>query len=105
MRFHATNYTISIALLMAATVFVAGVRFRKPLENNWPLFYWIFVTVLSLRFPEQTFEAGWVLTGLAAGLLLRFEFIGGWVTVLIKVIELAVWGFILYHGLIIVMTS
>ena len=43
MSFTATNYTVSLVFLMALTIFMAGVRLRKPVENNWPFLYWVLV--------------------------------------------------------------
>jgi hypothetical protein len=101
MSFHATNYTVSVVLLMALTLFIAGVRMRKPLESNWPLLYWVLMTFLIFRYPDDAVDPRFVLVGLAAGLLLRFEFMGSIVANLLKVVELFVWGYILYKGLII----
>jgi hypothetical protein len=105
MSFHATNYTVSIALLMALTVFTAGVRMRKPLENNWPFLYWIFVTVISFRYPDETFDPRIIMIGLAAGLLLRFEFLNPAVGNLLKLVEVCVWAYIMYMGFVIVTTT
>ena len=104
MRFHATNYTVSILLLMCVTFFIAQLRWRKSLENNWPMFYWAFVALLSLKYPEETFDPQIVLAGLAVGALLRLEFIGGWVTKLLKVVELGFFGYIVYMCLLIMAT-
>jgi hypothetical protein len=104
MSFHATNYTVSIVLLMAATIFMIGVRLQKPLENNWPLLYWILLTLICFRYPDDTFDPRVVMAGLGAGLLLRFEFISSAVTTFVRFVELCVWGYILYMGFILVTT-
>src|SRR5688572_21293052 len=95
MSFHATNFTVSILLLMALTLFIAGVRVRKPVENNWVLFYWILVTVVTITTPEL-YDFRIIAVGLAAGLLLRFEFMGGAVIRLVLIVEMCVWAYILY---------
>ena len=105
MSFNANNYTVSIALLMALTVFMAAVRMRKPLENNWPFLYWILMTVISFRYPDDTWDPRFILVGLAAGLLLRFEFLGRPMTNFIRLIEGCVMAYVLYIGLLIVTTS
>jgi hypothetical protein len=105
MSFHATNYTISIVLLMALTVFMAGLRMRASLENNWLLLYWIFVTLVSFRYPKETFDPRIIMIGLATGLLLRFEFLGGFAAGIVRLVEFCVWAYILYMGLIIVTTA
>jgi hypothetical protein len=105
MSFNANNYTVSIVLLMALTLFIAGVRMRKPLENNWVIFYWGLITVISFRYPDDTFDPRVVLIGLAAGLLLRFEFLGRVMARVLMLIEACVWAYILYTGLVIVSTA
>jgi hypothetical protein len=105
MSFNANNYTVSIVLLMALTLFTAFVRMRKPLEHNWPFIYWLLIAVVSFRYPDDTFDPRVVLFGIAAGLLLRFEFLGGPAVNIMKAIELAVWAYILYTGFLIVTTA
>ena len=103
MSFHATNFTVSILLLMALTLFIAGVRVRKPVENNWVLFYWILVTVVTITNPD-VFDFRIICVGLAAGLLLRFEFMGGAFTKLVLIVEMAVWAYILYSCWLIILS-
>ena len=105
MSFNATNYTVSIVLIMALTLFMAGLRMRKPLENNWVFLYWIFITVISFRYPDDTFDPRIIMIGLAAGLMLRFEFLGRSIMNLVRFIEACVWAYILYMGFVIVTTS
>jgi hypothetical protein len=105
MSFNANNYTVSIALLMALTLFTAVVRMQKPLEHNWPVIYWLLIAIVSFRYPDETFDPRVVLFGIAAGLLLRFEFLGRPAAIIAKVTELAVWAYILYTGFLIVTTA
>jgi|SRR3954447_10904081 len=104
MYFHATDFTVSIALLMALTVFIAGIRFRKPLENSWPMFYWFLVTALTVTRPGETFEFPVIAGGLVAGLLLRFEFMNRPFTLFVMLVEILVWGYVLFASLKIVLT-
>jgi hypothetical protein len=96
MKFHATNFTVSVLLLMAATVFMMIVRLRKPIENNWPFIYWLAVTAATLTYPDLTFDFRIILVGLIAGLMLRFEFLNHAVTKLVMLVEMLVWFYILY---------
>lgn len=104
MRFHASNYTVSILLLMCVTFFMAGLRQRRSVENNWPMFYWVFLTLLSLKYPEDTYDPQIIIMGLAVGALLRFEFIGGWVTTFLKFVEMLFFGYVIYMSLVIITT-
>jgi hypothetical protein len=80
---------------MALTVFIAGVRLRKPVENNWPFFYWVLVGVLALT-NSDLFDLRIISVGVISGLLLRFEFMSRGVSKLIMTVEMAVWVYILY---------
>jgi hypothetical protein len=104
MSFHATNFTVSVLLLMAATVFMMLVRMRKPVENNWPFLYWIAVTVATLTNRDLTFDFRIILVGLIAGLMLRFEFLNRSVTKLVMAVEIFVWMYVLFASWSIIVT-
>jgi hypothetical protein len=104
MSFHATNFTVSILLLMALTLFIAGVRVRKPVENNWVFLYWVLVAVVTISHPDDTFDFRVIAVGVAAGLLLRFEFMGPGFTKLIMIVEMCVWAYILYASCMIILS-
>jgi hypothetical protein len=97
MRFRADNFGVSIALLMAATIFMMVVRGRKPLESNWPLYYWLLMLIVSLTY--ETWDTRAILAGAVAGLLLRFEFLGSAFVKLFRFIEYCVWIYVLLGGL------
>ncbi|MBI1897672.1 MAG: hypothetical protein HYZ57_00930 [Acidobacteria bacterium] len=96
--FRATNFTVTLLLLLAFTIFMAGFRQRKPLENNWPLLYWLLVVFFTLVRPEETFNFSIILVGLACGMLLRFEFMNDFFVKTVKVVEMLVWLYILWRG-------
>src|SRR5512138_3293341 len=98
MHFKATNYTVSILILMVLTIGMMIVRGKKPLENNWPLFYWILMVIVCLKWPEDAWDYRLVLTGAAAGFLLRFEFMGNTFVKVVRFVEFCIWIFILYAG-------
>jgi hypothetical protein len=93
--FRATNFTVSLLLLMALTIFIAVVRVRKPIENNWPFLYWVLVTVVTIS-NANLFDFRIILVGLIAGLLLRFEFMNRSVVRVAMIVEVAVWVYVLY---------
>jgi hypothetical protein len=98
MHFNATNFTVTVLLLLALTVFMIGVRVRKPLENNWLLFYWIIVTTFVLTRPEPVFDFRFIAAGFIAGLMLRFEFMNRTFTRFVMLIEMIVFIYILVAG-------
>jgi hypothetical protein len=98
MVFRATNFSVIILLLLAFTVFMMGVRQRKPLENNWPLIYWMLMLTFTYVRQEETFNILVVGAGLTAGLMLRFEFMNTPFTKTMKYIEMAIWCYVLLRG-------
>jgi hypothetical protein len=98
MHFNANNESVSLLLLLALTVFMIGVRIRKPLENNWLLFYWILVAMITLTRPEGWFDFRFIAAGFVAGLILRFEFMNRTFTRLVMVVEMIVFVYILLTG-------
>lgn len=95
MSFRATNFTVSILLLMALTVFMAFVRIRKPVDNNWPFFYWILIGGLTISNPDL-FDFRVIVVGLIAGLMLRFEFMNQGIMRFAMLVEMVVGVYILY---------
>ncbi|HUS06099.1 MAG TPA: hypothetical protein VMZ52_07385 [Bryobacteraceae bacterium] len=98
----ATNFTVTVGLLVAFTIFIFFVRSQKPLEDNWPFLYWFLVLFFTLVRAEDTFNFNFVLVGLFCGLLLRFEFLNPLLVKLIRGIELVVFGYIVFRGVEIV---
>ncbi len=96
--FRATNFTVTVLLLMAFTVFMYFVRNRRPLDNNWPLIYWLLVTMFTFFREEDTFSMYIVLVGLAAGMLLRFEFMNALFVRIVKGVEIVIWVYVIYRG-------
>ena len=98
MGFRATNFSVTVLLLIALTIFIAGVRNKKPLENNWPLIYWLLAFLFTLVREEETYNFNIILIGLGAGFLLRFEFMNNFFVRLVKTVEIGVWIYVVYRG-------
>ena len=104
MSFHATNFTVSVLLLMALTVFMAVLRARKPLENNWLLFYWILMTFVAVTRGAEICDFRIIVIGLIAGLLLRFEFMNRTFASVVMTVELSVMAYVLFCGWTVITT-
>lgn len=98
MNFRATNFSITVLLLIALTVFMMGVRNKKPLDNNWPLIYWLLAFIFTVVREEETYNLNIILVGLGAGFLLRFEFMNTFFIRLVKTVEIGVWAYVIYRG-------
>lgn len=93
-----TTVNITTLLLLSLTVWVLWTRHRTRLDNNWPLFYYVALVAYSKKF-DQVFNPAAIFSVVVSALLLRFEFLGGWVLKLIKVIESALLVFIIVRCL------
>jgi hypothetical protein len=96
MYFQITLFNIVTLFLMAATLVVAARRFSASIESNWPLVYYG-VLLAYWRGYAYTLDNYWVMGGLLCGLLLRFEFLGGAAEKLIRVLEVLVFGYVIWH--------
>jgi hypothetical protein len=95
MHFNANNFTVSVLLLMALTVFMISVRLRKPYENNWLLVYWLLIAGVTITRPEALFDFRIAGVGVIAGLMLRFEFMNRAFSKVVMAIEMIVFAYIL----------
>ncbi|MBI3681845.1 MAG: hypothetical protein HY235_15805 [Acidobacteria bacterium] len=93
-----TTFNITTLLLIGLTCWVLWIRHRSRLENNWPLLYYVALVAYSKKFDEVV-PPFVVLGCVVAALLLRFEFLGGWVLKGIKVIESAALVYVLLRAL------
>ena len=96
--FRATNFTVTVLMLMAFTVFMYFVRNKRPLDNNWPLVYWLLITMFTYFREEETYSLYVIMLGLSAGMLLRFEFMNALFVKLVKGLEIIVWIYILWRS-------
>ncbi len=84
--------------IMGLTLLMVWIRFRFALEATWPLIYYGFLIAYSETFVGAL-SPYWIFAGVVAGLLLRFEFMGGFVLKGIRLAELAVFGYVIVRGL------
>lgn len=98
MYFKASNFTVTWLLLLAFTVFTMLWRQKKPLDNPVPFLYWLTVVFFTVVRPEETYNLSFLLPGLAAGMMLRFEFLNSFFIKVVRGIEYIVWAYVLYRG-------
>jgi|SRR5579863_6955155 len=96
MYFLITTFNVVTLLLMAATVWVAIKRFTLHADSNWPLLYYGVLALYWLR-DSYTLDNYWVVAGVLCGLFLRFEFLGGAVEKMIRAVELAVFAYVIFR--------
>lgn len=79
-------FNLTTMLLFALTVWVIHTRYRTRVDNNWPLFYYIALVAYSRKF-DQVLEPSYIFVTVICALLLRFEFLAGWVLKTVQFIE------------------
>jgi hypothetical protein len=96
MYFQITLFNIVTLFLMAATLLAAAKRVAAGVDSSWLLAYYGLL-VVYWRGYAYTLDNYWVLGGLLCGLVLRFEFLGGAVEKLIRVLELLVFCYVIWR--------
>ena len=96
--FRADNFSVMVLILMAFTIMVIRVRMTKPLENTWPLVYWVLICSLPScgRKRRSTWRSSWR-GWLRISAALRVHepvFIG-----LVRYVEYAVWTYVMLRGM------
>jgi hypothetical protein len=104
MSFRADNFSVTVLLLLAFTVFTMVFRQKRPLESNVPLLYWLLVLFFTFVRPEETFDLRFIILGVIAGFMLRFEFMNRFFVRMFGWAEMAVFAYILYRGVLLIFT-
>jgi hypothetical protein len=82
--------------MLMFTVWIIITRFRAKPDTNWPLFYYLAAVAFHLTVPGVLNE--YVLYGgVVSALLLRFEFLGGFPNVVVRVLELVCLALLAYQ--------
>jgi hypothetical protein len=97
MEFEPTPFLLTTALLLLATLALIAFRYFKPLDNNWPLVYYLLLVLYSKGFAGSL-QPGWVYAAAVTALFLRFEFMGGWITRFFRLVELVILGYVLWRS-------
>jgi hypothetical protein len=97
-----TPFNVITVIMMAATAWVIWARSHKPVENNWPLFYYLGI-VIYLKTFERSFDPLIVYIGLVSALFLRFEFLGGFILKTVRMMDLMILAYYIWRGLAMVM--
>jgi len=98
----ATSFALLTFILVGLTLWVVVSRFTRNLESNWPLVYYL-VVVAHLKAFEGGLNPYVVYLAVVCGLFLRFEFMGGAVLKIFRVIELGTLTYIAWRGMSLIM--
>ena len=98
MFFRVTLFNVCTLVLIGLTSAVLAARLRGLLESNWPLGYYALVIIYWQVFPGGL-DPYWVFVGLVSATLLRFEFLGGVILTLVRVLEFCFFGYIIWRAL------
>lgn len=100
-RYTVINVTTGVLAGLTAWMIVA--RHKASPESNWPLAYYAVVVAFCARFPERL-DPSWIYGGLICALLLRFEFMGGFVAKAVRALDYTALLYILYAAVTTVVT-
>ncbi len=81
-----TVFGLTTVLLGSITVYILMVRWRSRPDTNWPLFYYIGLFAYTKSF-DMVIEPLVLYLAVVCGLLIRFEYLSGWILTFIKVVE------------------
>jgi len=98
MYFRFTLFNSLTLAVIALTIGMIYVRFRYALDATWPLLYYVLLIAYSESF-RGSLSPHWLFAGVVGGLLLRFEFMGGIVAKGVRGVELAVFGYVIWRCL------
>ncbi len=96
MYFRFTLFNSTALFIAALTIGMIYARFRCRPENTWLLGYYLIVLGFWLGF-EGSLATRWVIGGIACGVLLRFEFMGGAVLNAVRALEMVFFGYTLWR--------
>ena len=82
--------------MLMFTVWIIITRFRAKPDTNWPLFYYLAVVAFHLSVPGVLNDLI-LYVGVVSALLLRFEFLGGFLAVVVRILELVCLALLAYQ--------
>jgi len=97
------RFTVSLTVFLAWTLLTIWIRRQRP-ESNWPVLYWAAILAVAIYWDRETWDPRWIAAGLAAALLLRFEFMNRAVERAVGTVEYLVLGYVLVQGVRLLVT-
>lgn len=76
-------------MIIGLTLWVMRARFTSRIDTPWPMLYYL-VLVIFVRAHEGEFNNYWIFAGVVCALFLRFEFMGGIILKLFRLVEFLV---------------
>lgn len=92
------TFNITTLLLMVLTATTMFMRYKIRMENSWPLIFYIALVAYTQKFDDIMNPVP-VYFALGCALLLRFEFMSGWILRFIMYVESAALGYVLIRCL------
>ena len=89
-----TTFNITTLLLMVLTATAMFMRYRIRAENSWPLIYYVALIAYTQKF-DDIIQPVPVYIALGSALLLRFEFMSGWILRFIMYLETTCLAYVL----------
>jgi hypothetical protein len=93
-RYTATNITTFV--MIGFTAWLVFTRFRPKPDPNWPLFYYLAVVAYHQYLPGRLHPQV-LFAGVVLALIMRFEFVGGFLGKVFRAAEVLIFLFIGYQ--------
>jgi hypothetical protein len=93
------SVTLGVMLLTGTMIWA---RLRFGLASTWLLLYYAGVDFYGLTYRD-TLGWQWMIGGTGCGVLLRFEFMGGWVLKGVRALEMMFFAYVLWRGAVLLM--
>jgi hypothetical protein len=97
------SFNLLTFILLVLTLWVMVGRFTRNVESNWPLVYYLLV-VAHLKVFDGGLNPYCVYVAVICGLFLRFEFMGGAILKLFRVVELGALAYIAWRSLFLIVS-
>jgi uncharacterized protein with PQ loop repeat len=94
MRYGAVNVTTFV--LIGFALWVIFTRLRNRADNNWPMVFYPVMVIFAAELPGRV-EFNFLVIGLCAALVMRFEFLGGAFAYLVRAIDMLALGAITWN--------
>lgn len=96
MYFRLTLFNGITLFVAALTILAALARRRFKPDSNWFVLYYVLILAFWYFLPGSL-DAPWVVGGVAAGIAMRFEFLGGIALTLVRTVEYVFFAYVLWR--------
>jgi hypothetical protein len=87
---------VTTVVMLGFALWVIFTRFRNRLDNPWPIVFYPVLVLFAMELPDRV-DTDLVIAGLVAALVLRFEFVAGFIAYVVKAVDILALAGIAYN--------